>query len=305
MYRIPSIFTILTILFLVLASSISPATAQEPQADPSFSNEVLETFELPEIEIVQRDGGYDVPREVPAGRYLVALISQPGFSAYVNLVQGPAGLSEAAAEEQFLSAARWDVPVPGWTYGGGTFAFGGDTAWIVLDLEPGEWTWGLTSQADGSDEEIVYFVLVTVTVATPAASAVAGPPKATIEVEMTEYVFQGLDGATLPAGPQVWRFTNGGDHPHHMVLFRTPTLITQQDVMAMVDAFMSATPTPPPSWWIESVWVGYAAIMSPGQTMLTEYDLSSGSYVALCFVADPETGMPHLVQGMAQAFTVE
>lgn len=292
-------------LVMLFASSIGSAVAQEPETDPSFSNEVLSTYGLPEIEIVQQEDGYDAPQELAAGRYLIALVSQPGFSAYLDLVQAPEGLSGEEAEEQLLSAARFDVPVPGWTYGGGTYAFGGDTAWVVLDLQPGEWAWGLTSQADDSDEESVYLMPVTVTAGTPEASPVAAGTEPIVEVEMTEFVFRGLEGATLPAGPQVWRFTNVGEHAHHMVLFRTPTLITQEDVMTMVDAFMSPTPTPPPSWWMESVWVGYAAIMSPGQSMMTEYDLSPGSYVALCFITDPETGMPHLVEGMARSFTVE
>jgi hypothetical protein len=146
---------------------------------------------------------------------------------------------------------------------------------------------------------------LTVTTGSPAASPIADEIVPAVEVAMTEYVFQGLEGTTLPAGPQVWRFTNQGAQPHHMVLFRTPQLITQIDVSALVDAFMSATPTPPPSWWTESVWVGYAAIMSPDQSIVTEYDLVPGAYVALCFIADPDSGMPHLVEGMAQSFTVE
>jgi len=288
----------------LLAGSVGPIAAQEEQTDPSFSNEKLAAYGLPEIEIVQRADGYDAPREVAAGRYLIALVSEPGFSAYLNLVQVPAGLPEEAAAEQLLSAARHDVPVAGWTYAGGTFAFGGDTAWVVLDLRPGEWTWGLTSQPDGADEETVYLEPLTVTAGPQAASPVAAEIEPAVEVAMTEFAFEGLEGTTLPAGPQVWRFTNQGAQPHHMVLFRTPTLITQGDVSAMVDAFMSATPTPPPSWWTESTWVGYAAIMSSGQAIVTEYDLAPGTYVALCFIADPETGMPHLMEGMAQSFTV-
>lgn len=292
-------------LVMLLINSISPLVAQEPQTDPSFSNTVLSTYGLPEVEIVQRADGYDAPRELPAGRYLVALVSKPGLSAYLSLVRTPAGLSETEADEQLLSAARSDVPVPGWTYGGGTFAFGGDTAWVVFDLEPGEWTWGLTSQADVDDaEETVHLMPLTVTDGSPVASPSAGEIEPSVRVTMTEYVFKGLEGTTLAAGPQVWQFTNDGHHPHHMVLFRTPDLITQDDVNELFGAFMNATPTTPPSWWMESVWVGYAAIMSPGQSMLTEYNLSPGSYVALCFITDPETGMPHLVEGMAQAFTV-
>ncbi len=289
----------------LLAGSVGPLRAQESQTDPSFSNETLRTFGLPEITIVQREDGYDAPREVAAGRYLVALASKPGLSAYLNLVQLPAGLSEEEADEQLLSAARHDVPVAGWTYVGGTYAFGGNTSWVVFDLRPGEWAWGLTSQPDVDQaEETVHLMPLTVTAGAAAASPVAAEIEPSADVTMTEFVFEGIDGATLPAGPQVWRFTNRGAQAHHMVLFRTPKLLAQDDVTAMVGAFMSATPTPPPSWWTESVWVGYAAIMSPGQSIVTEYDLAPGTYAALCFIVDPETGMPHLMEGMAQSFTV-
>ena len=289
----------------LLAGSVSPLAAQEPQTDPSFSNEVLATYGLPEISIVQRDDGYDAPREVAAGRYLIALASKPGLAAYLNLVRAPAGLSDAEADEQLLSAARNDVPVAGWTYGGGTYAFGGNTSWVVLDLAPGEWAWGLTTQPDVDNaEETVHLMPLTVTAGDATASPVAAGIEPTADVTMTEFVFEGIDGATLPAGPQVWRFTNRGAQAHHMVLFRTPTLITQEAVAALFASFMSATPTPPPSWWMESVWVGYAAIMSPGQSILTEYDLTPGSYAALCFIIDPATGMPHLVEAMAQSFTL-
>lgn len=288
-----------------LVGSPGSVSAQELPPEPAFSNEVLATYGLPEIEIVQRDDGYDAPSEVAAGRYLVALTSMPGFSAYLNLVQVPTGLSDEAADEQLLSAARDDLPVAGWIYAGGTFAFGGDTAWVVLDLRPGEWAWGLTSQSDAEDaEEIVYLMPVTVTAGSPPPSPALAEIVPTVEVVLTEFAFQGLQGTTLPAGPEVWRFTNRGEQPHHMVLFRTPSLISQDDVTTLVDAFMSATPTPPPSWWIESIWVGYAAMMSPRESIVTEFSLEPGAYVALCFVADPDTGMPHLLVGMAQSFTV-
>ncbi|MBA3642702.1 MAG: hypothetical protein H0W59_01340 [Chloroflexia bacterium] len=296
---------LLGVMMILVAGSVRPLTAQEMQPDPSFSNQVLATYGLPEIEITQLEDGYNAPREVEAGRYLIALVSDPELSAYLNLVQAPAGLSPADAEEQLLSAAREDVPVEGWTYGGGTYAFGGDTSWVVLDLPPGEWAWGLTSQPNVDQaEETVHLMPLTVTAGAAAATPVAVEIEPAADVALTEFVFTGLEGTTLPAGPQVWRFTNQGAQAHHMVLFRTPTLIAQEDVTSMVDAFMSATPTPPPSWWIESVWVGYAAIMSPGQSMVTEFDLAPGSYAALCFIADPETGMPHLMEGMAQSFTV-
>jgi hypothetical protein len=33
-------------------------------------------------------------------------------------------------------------------------------------------------------------------------------------------------------------------------------------------------------------------------------DLAPGTYIALCFVPDEETGVPHALMGMVQVFTV-
>ena len=50
--------------------------------------------------------------------------------------------------------------------------------------------------------------------------------------------------------------------------------------------------------------VGGIRWLSPGATRWTELNLESGAYAALCFVFDPETGMPHAMMGMVDVFTV-
>ncbi len=294
---------VLPLLALVaLARPTAPALAQQQQIEPAFSNVVLSTYGLPVVTVTQSAQGFDAPRSLPAGRYLVNLVGSPGFSLYLDVVQVPSGLSPEEAGRQLLSAARMDVPVVGWTYGGGTYAIDGRTAWVVIDLTPGEWAWGLTSQSIEQDAEETPFVLaLTVTPGTPAAVPEIAPA---VDVAMTEFEFRGLEGATVPAGPQVWRFGNVGGQPHHMVLYRTDRAITPADVQDLANAFLSATPTPPPGWWTSAVWVGYEAILSPGQSIIAEFDLSPGTYTAFCFITDTETGAPHLLEGMVQSFTV-
>lgn len=284
------------------------AAAQQQRSEPAFSDTVLRSYGLPEIELIQTEQGYQAPSSVAAGRYLISLNSARGMAAYLDVVQMPTGLVSEEAGRQLLSAARDDTPVDGWTYAGGTYAVDGDTAWIALDLTPGDWTWGLTSQPtkDGA-EEIPHLMPLNVGAATPVATPVAGGVRAiqpAVDVAMADMVFQGLGGATIPAGPAVWRFHNVGRQPHHMVLTRTPRLITPDDVKQLVSSFMSATPTPPPPWWTEIVWVGYTALLSPGHEVFTEFTLTPGTYLALCFIVDPTSHMPHLAEGMAQSFTV-
>lgn len=64
------------------------------------------------------------------------------MAVYLDPVQMPAGRSADEAGKQLLSAASSDTPVADWTYGGGTYTMNGGTAWIGLDLTPGNWTRG-------------------------------------------------------------------------------------------------------------------------------------------------------------------
>ncbi|MEZ4529990.1 MAG: hypothetical protein R2855_03080 [Thermomicrobiales bacterium] len=44
--------------------------------------------------------------------------------------------------------------------------------------------------------------------------------------------------------------------------------------------------------------------MGPGQDQSSELDLAPGTYIAVCFIPDMATGMPHAMMGMAASFTV-
>lgn len=129
-----------------------------------------------------------------------------------------------------------------------------------------------------------------------AVDSGASAIQATVDVAIADFDFRGLGGATLQAGPAVWRFHNVGQQPHHMVLYRTPRLITPDDIRQLLSP--SAPPTPPPSWWMEAVWVGYTAILSPGREVFT---LTPGSYPAPRFVSDLKIQKPHLAEGWRKA----
>ena len=111
------------------------------------------------------------------------------------------------------------------------------------------------------------------------------------------------DGGT--GGPQVWQLGNTGSGPHHLLLYRTPRPVVSADVEAWFTSLMSGTPPAEVAGFNEIAQVGYAALLSPGQTMWHEYDLEPGSYVVMSFIADPGTGMPAVLQGMVGNFTVE
>ena len=50
--------------------------------------------------------------------------------------------------------------------------------------------------------------------------------------------------------------------------------------------------------------VGLLSWMSQGLTAWAELDLASGTYVLICNVLDPDTGMTHAMEGMVDILTV-
>ena len=305
--------SVLVALLGLLAVVGSTASLAAQEASPAFSATLLSDFGYPEIALTETGSGLeDVPAELPAGRYLVTLRTTEAHAAYVNFAQVPDGLSDEEAQEQLLSAARDDVPVEGWVFAGGSYALPGQSVSVVVELPAGEWHVASTRDdvtAETPNEQATLYPLTITeaqdgsTAATPAGSP-AVEPEATATVEMQDTAWGGLAGP-LPAGPQIWRITNTGEQPRQMVLWRTPRAVTVVDMEAIFTDFMSSTPTAASDLYAQFVWVGYAAILSPGYSVWLEFDLEPGTYTAISYVTDPETGMPAALLGMVQSFEVE
>ena len=298
--------TVLSAALVAPFSSFSRATAQE-QVDPSFSNTLLPSFGLPELNLEQTSESIvGVPGRIPAGSYLVNY-SSTEVLGYVLFAQYPADLPMDQALEQAKAAGSNDQQQPGWVYGGGSYVEPGATVQVVVELTAGDWkvvSSNRPPEGNFETDEIYSIVPLTVTEAAPAAASPVPGITAGVHVEMPGMAYV-MDTDTVAAGPNVWEFENTGDQAHHMVMMRTPRLVTSDDIDAMIASFTSATPPAGDSWFVNSTWVGYTALVSPGLTVWNEFDLEPGSYVMLCFIADTETGMPHLMMGMWTPFTVE
>lgn len=304
-------------LFLLAVTGESPVTAQDgtpeaagpsgPGIAPAFSNELLPSVGYPEMHLRETGTGIEgAPTEVAAGRYVVNLETATESPSYVDFVQAPAGLSETEAAEQLVSAARDDLAQEGWVYGGGSYALPGSPVSFVVELSAGEWQIGATREsvppAGGEFQE--WGTLQPLTVTERAETPVATEIETSASVELQDVAFGGLEGP-LSAGPQLWQVTNSGEQPRQMVLFRTPRLIQADEWMQILSPMMGGTPVAGVPGFDELVWVGYTAILSPGQTMWIEFDFEPGTYSATSWVIDADTGAPALFLGMVQGFEVQ
>jgi hypothetical protein len=178
------------------------------------------------------------------------------------------------------------------TWAGGAFAPPGTKAEVVVYLTPGEWI-----LAPDPESGVM-----------PTTMQVGGDAMAPVDVaaDITAQVknFHIILPDVIPAGDSVWTITNKGDQPHELLIARTPRRLTLEEadiILNLPEGELPPEGVPDPSQFEE---IGGMAPISKDQTVSIELTLEPGAYVAVCFMPDKDTGMPHALKGMAVIFEV-
>jgi hypothetical protein len=283
---------LLAAVILGLAQNI--ADAQD--ADPAFSSELLSSIKMPEFTVEAIESGFTVPSETLSGPTRVTLTALPGYSSYVAFMQPADGLSPELATEMALATAKDDIPHDGWIYAGGSYAIDGNSVTFAVNLEPGIWQVAASYKSGEGDEIMTLYPLKVEGEGPP----IADPEVTAIELNDTEFI--GPD-SPLTSGPRLFQIMNVGSAPRQLVLSRSPRAITTDDYLAAF-GLDPASPVAGDEFMSQMVWVGYAAILSPGQVMWIELDLTPGNYTETSWVVDPKTEAPAALLGMVGNFEV-
>jgi plastocyanin len=253
----------------------------------------------PELRVVRSADGYETPTEASPGLVLLTVEAAGEEAADVIIARLPEGVTIEQAQEMIRASADEEFPdfAYEWAFAGGTIAAPGETSQVLLDLEAGEWAILLSVDEPGAEEVRPLSVEV-------GTGTTMEPPDADAEIELQEYAFVGLpEGAA--AGRQIWQVTNTGEQPHILVLLSSPEAITMEQIMTLLSLDEGSPPPDDlgfdPSTIVEG---GFVHVISPGQTVWVELDLAAGTNIALCFIPDRETDMPHALMGMIGIFTV-
>lgn len=293
----------------------------------------LSELGLPRLDItIASDGSVTVPETVAAGPVQVNVTTETEVEGQVFVFSVPEGVSQQDVEAA-VSSSEEEEEAPSfifeWTFVGGLFIAGSSTPSMVVNLTPGQWyifVEALPAQAedatpvleegatpmaelDSGEGTPVAMSLIHPVMAEAGATTAEMPVVAdAVNVNMINFDFD--MPSSVPAGQQVWNVTNAGDQPHHMLIMKGPRLFTDDEIMQviMLDPGSGATPAPDASFTQEEIEqfieIGGVEIISPGQNVLIDMDLEPGFYIALCFLPDQESGMPHAMMGMVQAFEV-
>lgn len=133
------------------------------------------------------------------------------------------------------------------------------------------------------------------------ALEVTGEPRAAadldadVEVRMVDFAY--TMPSSIPAGRTTWKVINDGPQPHEMIVLELADGADFGSLMQhLSEQGEQGMPAKP---------VGGAQGLSAGLASYLDWELGPGEYVAICFIPDPDTGLPHLALGMAAPFTVE
>ncbi len=286
-------------LFVVILALVltGPAGIVAQEATPETAESELAGLGYPELLVRVDDDAFEMPETtVAAGRTLVRLENVGEESWHGFMLQVP----EDVTDEQVVAdlGPEAEAPPP-WMFEAIYPGFPGETLpgqtnLALVDLSPGRY---IVLSDTVQPFEVVGDG------ATPGATPQAAAPVVDGTVRLFEFNFQFPE--TLAAGRQVWAVTNIGEQPHELLLARSPEPVTAEQVMElMAGESEEATPTGGGPSFADFEPVGGMGWLSPGLTAWTEVDLEPGTYVALCFVYDPETGLPHVAMGMVAVFTV-
>jgi hypothetical protein len=301
----------LVVLFLTLVVVFgSPFGTRAQDATPGATGpSMLSQLGLPELRLTVADGALQAPAEIAAGEVLVVLDNQMEFPTGITFIQFPEGTSdeemmmilgpppepEAGASPVAEGGEEMGPPPPLFyemTWGGGVFAVPGVPGEVVVTLTPGEWVMA------GDPESGVMPVKIQVTGETAAPVDIAADG----EVEFKNFQFVFPD--QVNAGQQVWKVTNSGDQPHEMFISKTPRRLTPDEVKILLELPEDQLPpegVPNPAEFED---MGGVAPISKDQTVYFEMNLEPGAYVAVCFMPDKDTGLPHALKGMVVIFEI-
>ncbi len=253
----------------------------------------LASLGLPELHVVVTDAGIQAPAEVAAGLTYVTLDNQTNSDTDAQLGLPPAGvtLDQIAQDIGGDGFSDWFYQS---TFVGGAYAYAHDSGSGVVDLSAGNWVIATTD----TDKPVAPVALKV----TGDAAAQPGAVKSDLTVTEKGYTFDFPD--QVAAGPKVWEVRNEDPVPHMIVVERYPGKVTDKDVQ---DIFAAEMGTPVPDMAInpDDFQEGtYVPVLSKGETSWVDVNLEPGTYVALCFVSDEGSQVPHAAMGMFDIFTV-
>ena len=254
----------------------------------------VQTVTPTRIQLDMRDFSFTAPASVPAGWVEISATNsgqEPHHAQFVRLNEGVTMDQLTEALRQGHEAALALVSLAG---GVGGIEPGGEQT-VYLNLTEGSYVMLCFIAGQDGVPHLAKGMITPITV-TPATGPQATAPEADITISLHDFSFQ-MNGP-IPAGEVNLRVDNQGVQPHEWIIFKLDDGQTLADMQAFLAAGEDAAGPPP------GTEAGGGQAISSGGSEIITMNLDAGTYVAVCFLPDPETGKSHAELGMVQEFTV-
>lgn len=299
---------ITAIPFLAAAGFVSAlpfslkAMAQDASPEASPVANPFADLGLPELTLTATADGFEgIAESIEAGRYVVTMTGEAGpedFALGGLFVQLPEGvtvddaIAQMSESEMGYPAVFYESRLAG---GRPAMVMLGETSGVsVIDLPAGDW---VVIDPAGARAPLTF-------TATGEIAANVAEPESNVTLEMGEMYFEVADGAFV-AGENTVALYNAGAQPHFAEIMMVPDGTQNENIAAAITMEMGGTPEAEPVGFDQAMPVAYLAEQSTEVTAWHSISLEPGTYALLCFVADPETGLPHAMMGMHDVFVVE
>lgn len=272
---------------LVFAATVA-ALAGGPKANRL---DAIKPGSPPVVTITARDYAYDSIADIPSGVVdlrLVNLGKTFHHAAIFKLGMGKTAADFVAAVKNPGPPPKWATPVPG-----PNAPSLGATSNSISELTPGNYIVMCFIDTNGGVPHFMKGMFRGFRVIPSSNRSKA--PKADMGIAMFDYSFHFKP--TVTSGTHIFRLNNTAKQTHEIELFLLEPGKTATDLHAWLLGPMTAKPP--------AEVIGGVMNVPPGSHPEFRATLTSGHYVAACFIPDAKDGKPHFLHGMEYAFEVK
>jgi hypothetical protein len=242
---------------------------------------------MPVLTVHSRHFQVQLPGAVTAGYVTLKYVNNGGVWSGAAFIRVKDGATASQVLDAYRTGDEAQIQRLSVSLGG---IGGGPHGELISNLQPGNYVVGDTEET-AKHTTIVAGQSFTVL---PASGQVRPAPRETVSIHTVNFKFH--MPSSVPAGRDTFKLVNMGSQPHEVILFR---LALGKTVVDLVSALKTQKGPPP------GTFAGGLFDIDPGQTSYFVQTVSSGNYVAVCFVTDPKTHLPHALLGMIMPFTVQ
>ncbi len=273
----------------IFAVLLTPAVDRSPGPVPRAP------LKVPEITFTAADYDFTGPSSVASGPTAITLVNRGKEVHHLAIMRIPDGMSMDQLHEA-LTRKPGPPPDMSLLQGGPNAVNPGGSATSIVDLDPGQYALlCFVPSSDGTPHFMKGMMSeLTVTSAESKATPAALPAPDGV-IHLADFSF--TTSRPITAGQHSVLVHDGGTQWHELVLFR---LDPGKSAADFVKWAMDGMKTPPPG-----TFAGGVSPLGPDGRNTALLDFRRGKYLMVCFLEDPKTGKPHLMQGMIQEITVQ